>query len=145
MKRSYISIMRSIYVLIIILTGCEKNDRQNMDPDAFQKETESVKAFSVYKQKTLDELGSFEFERRLDILETIDDLSNQLSKSPRDSIVKSGKTKIPGESYFLVLYDRDLDGKADQFAGPPEKDADTEDFGFIFDLNKVVYNNLCKF
>jgi hypothetical protein len=125
-----------IVAIVILFTGCAKPTMK----------TENIKTFSIYKQKTLDELGSFDFERRLYIYETIDELANQLRKSPKSFTLKKAKKKTLEKFPIFMLSDRDLDGKADQFAYYPEKGGETQEHGFIFDLNKdgkidyVVFN-----
>ena len=100
-------------------------------------ETESIKTFSLYKQKTLDELGSFNLERRVYIYETVDELANQLRTSPKFTPLKKEKRGTAFEGFpILELSDRDLDGKADEFSYLPERGEDTQEFGFIFDLNR---------
>jgi len=109
-------------------------------------QTENIKTFSVYKQKTLDELDSFDFERRMYIYETIDELANQLWDSPKLFSLKKEKKETFESFPILQLSDKDLDGKADEFAYLPQKGRDTQEFGFMFDLNKngkidyIVFN-----
>jgi len=117
--------------------------------ELYEVTDEYVKTLNVYKQKTLDELGPFDFEKRMYIFETINELAYQLKKSPKYSLLIEEKRKIPEEVndifYVLKLEDRDMDGKADQFAFS-EKGEDTQDYGFIFDLNRdgkidyIVFN-----
>jgi hypothetical protein len=109
-------------------------------------QTENIKTFSVYKQKTLDELDSFDFERRMYIYETIDELANQLWDSPKLFSLKKEKKETFEGFPILQLSDKDLDGKADEFAYLPQEGRDTQEFGFMFDLNKngkidyIVFN-----
>jgi hypothetical protein len=123
--------------LILIVTGCAAPAMEKKD----------VGALSVYKQKTLDELGAFEFEKRMYVFNTIDGIANQLVKSPSYSVVrKEGSRKIFKDFTILELVDRDLDGKAEQFSYESEKRQKTNEFGFMFDLNRdgkvdyVVFN-----
>jgi hypothetical protein len=123
--------------LLVLVTGCATPNTQTAD----------VRMISVYKQKTLGELGSFDFEKRMYICETINDLAIQLNRSPvGTTLKKSGARQVFKDFPALELGDRDLDGKAEQFAYLPEKGENTQEFGFIFDLNRdgnvdyIVFN-----
>jgi hypothetical protein len=98
------------------------------------------------KEATLDNLGTFKFNERKHIYETFDELANRLRASRYYVVLKKKEIKIDDDVMILELADRDGDGKADSFACTPKKGGDTQDFGFIFDLNKdgkidyIVFN-----
>jgi hypothetical protein len=118
---------RKLFLLLIIawflLIGCA--------PQQLRKD----------KEVTLDKLGPFKLNERKHFYETLDELANQLKASPYYVVLKKKETKLT-EGFLLELIDRDGDGKAEQFWYLPKKGGETQDFGFIFDLNndgKVDY------
>ena len=94
------------------------------------------------KEAPTDKLGTFKFNERKNIYETFDELANRLRASRYYVVLKKKKIKIDDKVLILELSDRDGDRKAEQFVVYP----DTQDFGFIFDLNKdgkidyIVFN-----
>jgi hypothetical protein len=100
----------------------------------------------LHKEATPDKLGILEFNERKHSYETFDELANRLRASPSYVVLKKKEIIIDGDMYILELADRDGDGKADSFAYTPKKGGGTQDFGFIFDLNKdgkidyIVFN-----
>jgi hypothetical protein len=110
------------------------------------RDTDAIKTIQTYKQKTLDELGTFRFNDRKYIHETLDELANQLRASRKYTVLIRKETKTFEAFPILELIDRDGDGKADSFAYTPKDGGDTQEFGFIFDLNKdgkidyIVFN-----
>jgi hypothetical protein len=118
------------------------------------RDTDAIKTLQTYKQKTLDELGTFRFSDRKYIYETLDKLANQLRASPKYTVLIRKETNTFEDFPILELVDRDGDGKADLFVyvtksgelpkGYPFRSS--QEFGFIFDLNKdgkidyVVFN-----
>jgi hypothetical protein len=135
-----ISITVCLLSVLFLIAGCAPriDERPRM--------VESIKAFSAYKQKTLNKLGSFDFDRRRNFYETIDNLANRLWNSPENVPLKREKKETFEELPVLELMDRDLDGKADEFAYFPEERRESQVFGFIFDLNRdgkvdyIVFN-----
>jgi hypothetical protein len=128
----------TVLILGLALSACATQPGQEAKQryQDWAKETETVKVFFVHKQRTLDELGAFDFDRRFYIYETLDEIANKLWKSPKRTIVKKTKIEEHGEVAILELSDRDLDGQPDMFAFLSEEEGDTQDFGFLFDLNK---------
>jgi hypothetical protein len=126
--------------LFFLVTGCA----------ASTIESQNIRALPVHKERTIDVLGPFDFERRVYIHETMDGLAKQLWGSGKRCVLKSEKTKGSGKFFetfpILELADKDLDGKADQFAYLTEKGNDSREFGFVFDLNRdgkvdyIVFN-----
>lgn len=119
-----------VYVSLVLLSsGCVTSTN----------ETEAIRTYSVYKQKTLDELGPFAFERRLYVYQTMDALASQLAKSGKGSLLKKERTKASGGFFekfpILELVDKDLDGKADQFCYLPIKGGYSAEWGIVFDQN----------
>ena len=94
------------------------------------------------KEAPTDKLGTFKFNERKNIYETFDELANRLRASRYYVVLKKKKIKIDDKVLILELSDRDGDRKAEQFVVYP----DTQDFGFIFDLNEdgkidyIVFN-----
>jgi len=128
----------TVFILGLTLTACATQPGQEAEQRYIDlaQETEAVKVFSVHKQRTLDELGTFAFDRRFYIYETLDEIANKLWTSPKSTIVKKTRIEEHGEVGILQLSDRDLDGQPDMFALLPAEGDDTQDFGFLFDLNK---------
>ena len=110
------------------------------------KDTDAIKTLATYKQKTLDELGTFRFNDRRHFYETLDELANQLRASRKYTVVIRKETKTIDRFPILELADRDGDGKPDQLYYTTKKGDFTQEVGFIFDLNKdgkidyIVYN-----
>lgn len=96
----------------------------------------TLSTLAVYKQKTLAEVGQFQMGRNVHIHETLDHLANQLGRSRTNVVLKSSSTSTFTEYPILELIDRDGDKRPDQFAYSPETGGNTQDFGFLFDLNK---------
>ena len=98
------------------------------------------------KEATLDNLGTFKFNERKHIYETFDELANRLRASRYYVVSKKKEIKIDDKVLVLELVDRNGDGKAEQFALYSKGVKDTQDFGFMFDLNKdgkidyIVFN-----
>jgi len=128
---------KSFLLLIVVwfmLASCayqQQDLKQTTDADA-------IKTLVTYKQKTLDEVGTFKFTERKYIYETLDELANQLKASRKYTVLIRKETKTSEHFPLLELIDRDGDGKAEQFAYMPKKGGSTREFGFIFDLNKDV-------
>jgi hypothetical protein len=81
------------------------------------------------------DIGPFDFEKRWDIYQKIDERANQLLKYPKSTVLKKKATRLSGKEYILELIDRTGDGKANEFAYVPKGGGRTQEFGFIFDLN----------
>ena len=120
----------TVLILGLTLSACATQPGQEAE------DTEAAKVFSLHKKKTLDELGHFDFDNRLYIHETLNEMAYRLYKTPYSMIVKNTTIEREGGVSTLVLRDRDIDGQPDQFAYLPEGESDTMDFGFLFDLNK---------
>jgi hypothetical protein len=84
---------------------------------------------SAFKQNTLNEFDSFDFQKRFYVYEKINEIANLSLKHKSPKVVL--KTKPINGSVFVV-FDSDDDGLADAFAAHPGY----QDFGFLFDLNK---------
>ena len=106
----------------------------------------NFKIISSFSPTSLVDFDAFKFDRRLYIYEKIDEIANQLQKSTILTILKSKEIKDFDTAIIFKLMDRDGDGKADEFVFSPEKVENTQDFGFIFDLNNngkidyIVFN-----
>jgi len=122
-------------ILTIFAVGCATTQSEPITA-ASNVKTEDVKVFSVHKQRTLDELGAFDFDRRFYIYQALDEIANKLKESPKYTIVKKTRIGEDGSGAILELSDRDLDGQPDEFAFRPAEGAHTQDYGFMFDLNK---------
>jgi hypothetical protein len=94
------------------------------------------------KEATTDKLGTFKFHERKNIYAILDEIANRLRASRYYVVLKKKEIRIDDKVFVLELSDRDGNGKADQFVLYP----DTQDFGFMFDLNKdgkidyIVFN-----
>jgi hypothetical protein len=101
-----------------------------------------------FVQEEVDAIGQFSWDRRLQIRNGIDGVAFQLLTIGKSSPMKEGKSKLMEGSSTptIVVYDKDLDGKADAFANLAVGETSTLDFSFIFDLNHdglmdyVVFN-----
>lgn len=127
----------AMLMFCLALSACATQPWQEAEQryQDWAKETGAVKVFSVHKQRTLDELGAFDFDRRFYIYETLDEIANKLEKSPKRTVLKKVRTNTFEKFPILELWDRDLDGQPDQFVYFHEK-GNIHAFGFIFDLNK---------
>ena len=112
-------------------------------------------------------LGPFEMDKRQILWAALNDAANRLWHSSSSVELKKEKGVRFKESALLILLDRDQDGHADEFAYVPDnaphdpchvffrKDTltvtagyglESQDFGFLFDLNKdgkvdyIVFN-----
>ena len=121
-----------------ILPVLDSSDSNSVIDGGSAKDTEAAKVFYLHKKKTLDELSHFDFDNRLYIYQTMDEMVYRLYKTPYNAIVKNTTIEREGAFSFstLVLRDRDADGQPDQFIYLPEGENDSMDFGFLFDLNK---------
>ena len=96
----------------------------------------------LHKEATTDKLGTFKFDERKNIYETLDEVANRLRASRYYVVLKKKEIKIDNKVFVLELSNGDGDGKADLFVLYPDK----QDFGFMFDLNKdgkidyIVFN-----
>lgn len=138
------------FSLVLLLSACTTQSWQEASqryedwvkgtstskPKDTPKDVEAVKVMSVHKKRTLDELGNFDFGRRLYIYETLDEIANKLWKSPTTTILTKKNIDTFEKFPILELIDRDLDGQPDQFAYVAEEGGSTQEFGFFFDLNK---------
>ena len=131
----------TLAAIVLFTNGCA-----TLTPE----QLEDIEGFCEYKQGTLDEVGIFELERQVDILERLNELSFCFRGSPVYSVLIVTKTEGSGSFFNIVpnfkLVDRDMDGKADQFAYFSNNEKNTQEFGWIFDLNRdgkidyMVYN-----
>lgn len=94
------------------------------------------RSFQAYKQKTLEELGPFDFDRRAYFLETIEELSMQARSLPKRKVLVSASVETIGDGPILSLIDIDGDKQPDMYAYAQEAGADTQHFGFLYDLNR---------
>ncbi len=106
------------------------------------------------KEATTEKLETFKFNERKNIYQTLDELANRLRASRKYTVLIRKETNSFEDFPILELVDRDGDGKADMFVyvtksgelpkGYPFRGS--QEFGFIFDLNKdgkidyVVFN-----
>jgi hypothetical protein len=144
---------KSLLIVIVVwlmLTSCAYQHQDLKQT----RETDAIKTIQTYKQKTLDELGTFRFNDRKYFYETLDELANQLRASTKYTVLIRKETKTFEEFPILELIDRDGDGKVDNFvyltkSGEVPKGygfRKFQDFGFIFDLNRdgkidyIVFN-----
>lgn len=106
----------------------------------------AAKAISVHKRMMLGEIDSFEYDRRFQIYETVDGIANKLWKSPESRVVTRTRSQFGEKGMILHLIDRDLDRIPDEFAYLLAGERSTQDFGFMFDINKdgsidyIVFN-----
>jgi len=100
----------------------------------------------LHKEATTDKLGTFKFDERKNIYETLDEVANRLRASRYYVVLKKKEIKIDDKVFILQLVDRNGDGRAEQFELYSKGEKDTQDFGFMFDLNKdgkidyIVFN-----
>ncbi len=86
-----------------------------------------------FVQKEVDAIGVFKWDRRIQIREDVNNIAFQLLRIPWPEPIKSAK--LWDSVTTIVLYDKDLDGRADMFATPAPGSTGGQDFWFIFDLN----------
>lgn len=103
---------------------------------AGDKGIHAAKAISAYKRKMLGEIDGFEYEERLQIYQTVDGIADRLRKSPESRDITNTSSQFGEKTMSLRLLDRDLDRVPDQFAYLQAGERSTQEFGFMFDLNK---------
>ena len=85
-------------------------------------------------------------ENRLYVYETMDYWAHILRTSKVMKELKTRKTNTFPDHPYLTIFDSDQNGQPDQFTYEEKKGKPSEEFGFIFDLNKdgvmdyVVFN-----
>lgn len=94
------------------------------------------RSFQAYKQKTLEELGPFDYDRRAYFLETIEELSMQVRSLPKRKILVSAPVDTIGDGPILALIDIDGDRQPDMYSYAQEAGGNTQHFGFLYDLNR---------
>jgi hypothetical protein len=124
-----------ILALVCIPVISQAQFHYDDENDSSEEQTRQS-SLALHKQKTLDKIGAFKFEQRVLTHASLDALSKQLWKSKQQKILKSIRSKEPGARYFSELIDKDGDDIADMVAYPFDRGGETEDFAFIYDLNK---------
>jgi hypothetical protein len=82
-------------------------------------------------------VDSFSFENRLNIFFEMDKAASVMWNSKKNKVVSKMKTQVLEKYPLLQLYDRNDDRKPDQFAFTEnEKNQNTKEFGFFYDLNQ---------
>ena len=92
-------------------------------------------ASAISKPNALDGLGEFNNERRLKFHEMLEDQAQRFWMSSDCKVLKSRKTKTIGGHPKLELLDCNDDENPDKYRYMPKRGDDTQDFGFMFDLN----------
>jgi hypothetical protein len=119
-----------IALIIIIASGCAT---PGMKPSSGGQRPVS----SPFVQKEVEHIGQFRWDQRIQLLDAIDELALRLLRTASPPPFKQAKSySLEGSRRTIIaLRDRDMDGKADNFAILAPGEVDTDDFFFIFDLN----------
>lgn len=122
------------YTLLVILSlgllgGCSATS---------QPQDTSASAAAGYEEKSLGNIQGFAYDKRSDIVKTVNVLAARLERSPYFKSLKHTRSDTFKNDYpVLELIDRNADGKPDEFAYLPEvNSSETLEYGFMFDLNK---------
>jgi hypothetical protein len=125
----WIKILTGAAGCLALLSGCASLV-ESMRP------TPNAQAYRAHKAKVLEEIGTFDFDRRAHQLAAIDDLARRCHRLPLPRPFVVGSTETFDDAPVLSLYDRDGDRLADMYAYGETIGAPTPHFGYIFDLNE---------
>lgn len=90
----------------------------------------------VGRLNVLEGFDRFKHDQRIHIHDILDMHVQRIWNSRYTRELQSTRSNTFSKLPRLVISDRDADRRADQFSYLPEQGGDTQDFGFMFDLNR---------
>jgi hypothetical protein len=127
-----------VTLLALVLSACASVETyESRELPADQSADPTSYADSVCEATPITTLGEYNYDNRYAIHQNIDALSRQLWKLETEKIVRTTKTSTFQENDVLELIDLNGDNYPEQYAywGKGRSRNETQDFGFIYDLN----------
>lgn len=124
--------------LMLVLSSCASVETyEGRELPAEQSADPTSYADSIYKASPITTLGKYNHDNRYAIHQNIDTLSRKLWKSKTQKIVRTKKTSTFRKNDVLELIDLNGDNYPEKYAywGKGRSRDETQDFGFIYDLN----------
>lgn len=125
-------------IIAMLLSACASVETyEGIELPAEKSADATSYADSVYKTNPLTTLGEYNHDNRLAIFQNIDALSRKLWELKTEKIVRTTKTSTFRTNDVLELIDLNGDNYPEQYAywGKGRSRDETQDFGFIYDLN----------